>query len=57
MYIVHFKHKNDDKSGKGKEVREYKVKGGYSLKKFLENIVFNMLLITNYNYNPYIFAT
>ena len=33
MYIVHFKHKNDDKSGKGKEVREYKVKGGYSLKK------------------------
>ena len=31
MYIVHFKHKNDDKSRKGKEeVSEYKVKGGYS---------------------------
>ena len=31
MYIVHFKHKNDIKSGNGKEeVREYKGKGGYS---------------------------
>ena len=31
MYIVHFKHKNDDKSGKCKEeVRQYKGKGGYS---------------------------
>ena len=30
MYIVHFKHKNDDQENGKEEVREYKVKGGYS---------------------------